>query len=251
MKNSQHQFSAIVTGGGSGIGFSIAKKFVSEGKQTIIIGRNADKLQQAAESLGEKCIPIQADLNDLGAIPALIKNIHQQYGVVDVLVNNAGINLKKPLTEVSDQDFQSIIHTNLLAVFSMSREIVTHMLANNIAGSIINISSMASLYGLPKVIAYTASKAALDGMTRAMASELSEHNIRINSIAPGFIETDMSAKALGDDTDRMQRVMARTPMKKLGQPEDVANMAWFLASAASSFITGTTIPVDGGNSIGF
>ena len=110
---------------------------------------------------------------------------------------------------------------------------------------------MASQYGLPKVIAYTASKAAIEGMTKAMAVELSPMGIRVNCIAPGFIATDMSAKALNGDTERMQKVLSRTPMGKLGQPSEVADAALFLASDAAKFITGTVLPVDGGNSIGF
>jgi NAD(P)-dependent dehydrogenase (short-subunit alcohol dehydrogenase family) len=119
------------------------------------------------------------------------------------------------------------------------------------SGSIINISSMAALYGIPKVIAYTASKAAVEGMTRAMAVELSPLGIRVNCIAPGFIVTNMSSVALNSDPERKQRVLSRTPMGALGLPEDVANAAYFLASEESRYMTGTVIPVDGGNSIGF
>jgi NAD(P)-dependent dehydrogenase (short-subunit alcohol dehydrogenase family) len=119
------------------------------------------------------------------------------------------------------------------------------------AGSIINISSMAAQYGLPGVISYTASKTAIDGMTRAMAVELSPLGIRVNAIAPGFIFTKMSSAALDSDPQRKQKVLSRTPMGKLGMPEDVANAVYFLASDESAFLTGTVIPVDGGNSIGF
>ena len=118
-------------------------------------------------------------------------------------------------------------------------------------GSIINISSMASQYGIPKVIAYTASKSAIEGMTRSMAVDLSPLGIRVNCIAPGFIETEMSSKALNGDQERMQRVLSRTPMGTLGSPEDIADAALFFATDASRFITGVVLPVDGGNSIGF
>jgi NAD(P)-dependent dehydrogenase (short-subunit alcohol dehydrogenase family) len=121
----------------------------------------------------------------------------------------------------------------------------------NGGGSIVNISSMASQYGIPKVIAYTASKSAIEGMTRAMAVELSPKGIRVNCIAPGFIATEMSAKALNGDQERKQKVMSRTPMGKLGDPADVADAALFLASDASKYITGVVLPVDGGNSVGF
>ena len=149
---------AIVTGGGSGIGFAIAKKFIAEGKTTVIIGRNKEKLDEALACLGNNCIPFQADLNDLAAIPSLIENIEMQYGLIDVLVNNAGVNMKKPVTEVSDDDFAAVLHTNLQAVFAISREVIRRLLKHNLQGSIINISSMASQYGLPSVIDYTASK---------------------------------------------------------------------------------------------
>jgi NAD(P)-dependent dehydrogenase (short-subunit alcohol dehydrogenase family) len=165
-------------------------------------------------------------------------------------VNNAGINLKKDLVDVTDEEFQNILQTNVLGVFAISREVAKIMLAQS-HGSIINISSMASQYGIPKVIAYTASKSAIEGMTRAMAVELSPAGIRVNCIAPGFIATKMSATALNNDPERKDRVLKRTPMAKLGTPEDIANTAYFLASDASAFITGTVIPVDGGNSIGF
>ena len=121
----------------------------------------------------------------------------------------------------------------------------------NKSGSIINISSMASQYGLPKVIAYTASKAAIEGMTRAMAVELSPRGIRVNCIAPGFIATDMSEKALNSDPERKQKEMSRTPMGFLGNTADIANAAFYLANGEANYVTGVVLPVDGGNSIGF
>ncbi len=241
---------AIVTGGGSGLGLAIAHKFVQQNIRTIITGRNEDKLNQAAKELGDLCIPLAFDMNDLSLIPQKVKYIQETYGAIDVLVNNAGINLKKDLVDVTDAEFQNILQTNVLGVFAISREVAKIMLAQS-HGSIINISSMASQYGIPKVIAYTASKSAIEGMTRAMAVELSPAGIRVNCIAPGFIATKMSATALNNDPERKDRVLKRTPMGKLGIPEDIANTAYFLVSDASAFITGTVIPVDGGNSIGF
>ena len=241
---------AIVTGGGSGIGFAITKKFVSENITTIIIGRDEEKLNNAKAELGELCIPVAFDLNNLAAIPALITDLVKRFGKIDILVNNAGINLKKEFTEVTDEEFVRIINTNVVSVFSLSREIAKHMI-ENVNGCIINISSMASQYGIPKVIAYTASKSAIEGMTRAMAVDLSPKGIRINCIAPGFIATAMSAKALNNDPERKQKVLSRTPMGKLGEPSDIADTAFYLASDAAKYITGVIIPVDGGNSIGF
>ena len=241
---------AIVTGGGSGLGFAIAEKFTQSGIQTIIVGRDEGKLKTAKEQLGENCFFKSCDLTNLSSIPAFIENIISEFGHIDILVNNAGINMKKDFTEVTDEEFQSIITTNLCSVFAMSREVVRHMLTKG-SGNIINISSMAAQYGLPKVIAYSASKTAIDGMTRAMAVELSPKGIRVNAIAPGFIYSAMTDTALNSDPERKAKVFGRTPMGHMGQPSDIGEAALFLATDTSKYITGVVLPVDGGNSIGF
>jgi len=250
MSNQEKTKLAIITGGGSGIGLAITEKFTREGYRTVIIGRDSQKLNNARELLGENCIPVQGDLSDLKTIPGLIGDIISRYGDIDVLVNNAGINHKKDFTEVTDEEFQQVITTNLSSVFSVSREVVKQMLKQG-NGAIINISSMAAQYGLPKVIAYSASKTAIEGMTRAMAVELSPKGIRINAIAPGFIVTAMTDKALNSDPERKSKVFSRTPMGFMGQPGDIADAAFFLSSDAAKYITGVVLPVDGGNSIGF
>ena len=226
------------------------KKYCPGHQTTIIIGRDLTKLTTAKEKLGERCVPVQGDLNDLASIPKLVNDIVKQYGHIDILVNNAGINMKKEFTEVTDEEFQRILLTNVTAVFALSREVAKCMIEKG-KGSIINISSMASQYGIPKVIAYTASKSAIEGMTRAMAVDLSPKGIRVNCIAPGFIATDMSAKALNNDPERKQKVLSRTPMGALGSPSDIGEAALFLASDAARYVTGVVLPVDGGNSIGF
>jgi len=241
---------AIVTGGGSGLGFAIAQKFVENDISTVIAGRNVEKLNAAKEQLGDLCFALPCNVSDLKSIPGFVQGILAQFGQIDILVNNAGINLKKEFTEVTDEEFQNIISTNVTAVFAMSREVVKHMLERK-TGSIINISSMAAQYGLPKVIAYSASKTAIDGMTRAMAVELSPNGIRVNAIAPGFIYSAMTEKALNSDPERKAKVFGRTPMGIMGQPEDIGNAALYLASDAAKYVTGVVLPVDGGNSIGF
>ncbi len=241
---------AVVTGGGSGIGFAIAEKFVQNNIRTIIVGRDQQKLEDTKIKLGDLCDSISCDLSDLNQIPKLVSKVISKHEQIDILVNNAGINMKKDFTEVTDEEFQKILLTNVTAVFALSREVVKHMLQKG-KGSIINISSMASQYGLPKVIAYTASKSAIEGMTRAMAVELTPKGIRVNCIAPGFIATAMSAKALDNDAERKQKVMSRTPMGHMGDPVDIANAAFYLANDESKYVTGIVLPVDGGNSIGF
>jgi NAD(P)-dependent dehydrogenase (short-subunit alcohol dehydrogenase family) len=241
---------AVVTGGASGLGLAITKKFTENNIFTIIIGRDEQKLKATSHSLGENCEYTVLDVTQLASIPQFVQKVKDQKGKIDILVNNAGINLKKEFTEVTDEEFQKILLTNLTSVFTMSREVAKVMIPRG-KGNIINISSMAAHYGIPKVVAYTASKSGIEGMTRAMAVELSPHGINVNCIAPGFINTPMSFKALNNDTERKDRILKRTPMGKLGNPEDVANTAFFLASCDAAFITGANIPVDGGNSIGF
>lgn len=241
---------AIVTGGGSGIGLAIAEKFTREGMYTYITGRNLEKLQNAAERLGANCQPLQFDMTWLDKIPDMVNKIAEENGRIDILVNNAGINLKNNMLQLSDEDFQNVILTNLTSVFSLSRE-VAKVMVKNACGSIINITSMTAFYGIPHVVAYTASKAGLQGMTRAMAVDLSPLGIRVNSIAPGFIETAMTSKAFNGDLRRKQKVLERTPLGKMGTPKDIANAAYFLASENAEFITGEVIRVDGGNAIGF
>ena len=240
---------AIVTGGNSGLGYATAKKLCDNGVKTYIIGRSKDKTETACQGLGPNAVPLVFDLNNLDDISSMIQGIAKT-DPIDILVNNAGINLKKDFEHVTNEEFLSIIHTNVLSMFAVSREVVKVMKQNN-GGSIINISSMASQYGLPKVIAYAASKGAIESMTRAMAVELASFGIRVNCIAPGFIKTKMSTAALDNDPDRKSRVLARTPMGILGEPLDIANAVFYFASEESKFATGTVLPVDGGNSIGF
>ncbi|MGS2761430.1 SDR family NAD(P)-dependent oxidoreductase [Sinomicrobium sp. M5D2P9] len=240
---------AIVTGGNSGLGYATAKKLCDNGIKTYIVGRNREKTEAACKEIGELAVPAIFDLNNLEGIPELIKSIAKD-SPIDILVNNAGINMKKEFLDVTDEDFQSIIHTNVFSVFSVSREVVKVMKENG-GGSIVNISSMTSQYGIPKVIAYSASKTAIEGMTRAMAVELAPFGVRVNCVAPGFIKTKMSSKALDNDPERKNKVLSRTPMGTLGEPSDIADAVFYYATSESKFTTGTVLPVDGGNSIGF
>src|SRR5512133_277479 len=157
---------AIITGGASGIGLAIAQKFVQNNIQCILIGRDEKKLKDACHSLGHLAICIRYDVTKLSGLPELVNKIHERHGKIDILVNNAGIHLKKPFNEVTDEEYQNVILTNQVAVFSLTREVAKLMVAEK-AGSVINISSMASQYGIPLVIAYTAAKSAVEGMTRA------------------------------------------------------------------------------------
>jgi len=240
----------LVTGGGTGLGFAISQAMISAGARVLIAGRREDALAGACKSLGTNASYKVFDISLLEKIPAFVKDVETTLSHVDVLVNNAGINMKKEFLQVTDADFESIMRINQQAAFALSREFARGMVQRG-TGCIIMISSMAAKYGIPKVISYTAAKSAIEGMTRAMAVDLSPLGVRVNCIAPGFIETDMSAKALNNDPERKARVLSRTPMGFLGKPEDVGYAAVFLASDAAKYITGVSLPVDGGNSIGF
>ncbi|MFO7826737.1 MAG: SDR family oxidoreductase, partial [Cyclobacterium sp.] len=208
------------------------------------------KLQEARNELGENCFVIQNDVTDKNSHPALIRQIENEIGSICILVNNAGMHSKVSSLEAADETFQEVIDINLNSVFALSREVLKQMIPRG-KGSVINISSMSALYGLPQIAAYSSSKTALLGLTRSLASEFSYSGVRINSIAPGFIESEMLNKVMEKDPERKQKVMGRTPMRRLGTPDEIGHAAIFLASDASKFITGVCLPVDGGNAIGF
>jgi NAD(P)-dependent dehydrogenase (short-subunit alcohol dehydrogenase family) len=241
---------ALITGGGSGIGFDIARCMVQAGATVIITGRREQPLQEAIKTIGERAHYVVNDVTDRPSLDGLVEHIEATYGSIDILINNAGINMKKPALDVTDEDFDRIVNTNLNSVFSLTRACAQRMMDRK-SGSIIMISSMAAYYGIDRVVAYAASKSAVEGMVKVLASEFSGNGVRVNAIAPGFIETAMSKTAMGGDPDRFARAMRRTPMGKFGQPDDIGWAAVFLASEAARYITGVSLPVDGGNSIGF
>ncbi len=241
---------ALVTGGGSGIGFHIAECLVQAGARVVLTGRRESALQEAVAKLGDQAVYFVHDITELATIPALVAEIEEMHGLIDILVNNAGINMKKHAVDTTDADFDRIMQTNLHAVFAITREIGKRMIERK-AGSIIMITSMAALYGIDRVVAYSSSKSAVAGMVKALATEFSPHNVRINGIAPGFIETPMMLTAMNNDPARRDKAMDRTPMGTWGKSEDIGWAAVFLASEAAKFITGISLPVDGGNSIGF
>ncbi len=241
---------ALITGGGSGIGFHIAECLVQAGAKVVLTGRRESVLQEAVEILGDQAFYFVHDITELDTISKLVADIEAAHGPIHILVNNAGINMKKHAVDTTDTDFDRIMQTNLHAVFAITRECGKRMIERR-AGSIIMITSMAALYGIDRVVAYSSSKSAVAGMVKALATEFSPHNVRINGIAPGFIETPMMLTAMNNDPARRDKAMARTPMGTWGKSEDIGWAAVFLASEAAKFITGISLPVDGGNSIGF
>ncbi len=247
---SLHQKRVLITGGGTGIGFDMARCMIRAGAEVVITGRREEVLQAAVAELGPSAQYRVGDVADLPSLEGLVEEIETSLGPIDVLVNNAGVNLKKPALDVTDEEFGRIIQTNLSGVFALTRACARRMVARR-SGSILMISSMAAYYGIDRVVAYAASKTGVEGMVRVLASEFSPHGVRVNALAPGFIETAMSRTAMNNDPDRRDRAMRRTPMGTFGQPDDIGWAAVFLASDAARYITGVSLPVDGGNSIGF
>ncbi len=241
---------ALVTGGGTGLGLGTTKAIVNAGGRVVITGRRVEPLQAACADVGDAVAYIQHDLTNLESIPGLVKEIESRFGPVDILVNNAGNHIKKPAVDTSDAEFKQVLDTHVFGTFALTRECARGMVERR-SGSIVMILSMTSIIGQPLVIAYGAAKSAMQGMVRNLATELSPHGVRINGIAPGWIETDMVRKALSGDPERRRKILDRTPMAKLGNPEDIGNTVVFLSSPAAKFITGAVLPVDGGAAIGF
>ena len=237
---------AVVTGGGSGLGLGIAKVFVEAGAEVIIVGRNEEKLQAAQQLLGERCSYYAFDVTKLDEIPALVKKI----GAVDILVNCAGTHLKKWALDVSDAEFLDVLNVHVMSVFALSREFAKLMVERG-KGHIILISSMAAIMGLEQIVAYTTAKSAVLGIQRSLVAELSPKGIRINTIAPGWIDTPMFHKATDNDPQRKANILRRIPMKTFGQPEDIGYAALYLSSPAGSYVNGVFLPVDAGVSEAF
>ena len=241
---------ALVTGGGTGLGFGICQALTQAGARVVMTGRRQDVLRDACQQLGSAAGYLQHDVTDLSTIPALVQRIEEEFGPLDILVNNAGNHLKRPAVETSDADLASILQTHLLGSFALSRECGRRMTGRG-RGSIIMIASMSALFGIPQVSAYSAAKSAMAGLTRALAVEFSPHGVRVNAIAPGWFDTALSRKAFQGDPGRKEKVLGRTPMGRLGDVIDAGYAVVYLSSLAGRFITGVVLPVDGGASIGF
>lgn len=251
----QHPFSldgetALITGGGSGLGLGIARSFVEAGAQVVLVGRRRDVLEQAAAGLGSAASWEAHDIDQLDQAEALVLRVTQRVGDISILVNNAGIHLKKPAVETTTGEFHAVLQTHVLAAFSLTRAVLPAMTARE-HGNILFTASMTSLFGIPLVIAYSAAKAAYLGMVRSLATEVSGQGVRVNAVAPGWIDSDMLRQALSDDPERAKKALGRTPMNRLGEPQDIGWAATYLCSPAAKFVTGVVLPVDGGASIGF
>lgn len=241
---------AVVTGGATGIGYGIARCFVRAGGRVVLIGRRQGLLRRAVQDLGPAATCEVGDIARLDDLPALVDRIKRRVGQVQILVNNAGMHLKKPAFETTEAEMAAVLQTHLLGAFGLTK-LLAHDMIESGFGSIVFITSMAAILGLPQVVAYAAAKSACVGMVRSLAAEFSPRGVRVNAIAPGWIETDMMRRAVDSDQERKQKILSRTLLRRFGVPDEIGWAAVYLCSPAGSFITGIVLPVDGGASIGF
>jgi gluconate 5-dehydrogenase len=234
---------AVITGGGNGLGFGIAECFVAAGARVVLVGRRADVLERAAKKLGNAATFEPHDIRALDEAENLIKWVSKNVGPISILVNNAGVHLKKSAVETTPAEFNAVLQTHVVAAFSLIRAVLPQMIKQK-RGNILFTASMASLMGIPLAVAYSAAKSAYLGMVRSLATEVSPHGVRVNAVAPGWIESD-------GDPKRSNKILARTPMNRFGTRRDIALAATYLCSPAARFVTGVLLPVDGGLSIGF
>lgn len=242
---------AIVTGGGGGIGAATARRLAEQGALVAVVDRDEAKAVRTAAELtddGHTAIAVVADVTDTAAVRAAVDSVHTTLGPPSILVNNAGLARDVPFEDMTVQDWDVVLDTNLRGAFVCCRA-VAPLLVEQSWGRIVNLSSMAA-HGTRSQAAYSAAKSAVQGLTRSLAIELGPHSITVNAVAPGYIRTDMtagSAASIGMDFTRLQRVVAaQTPLRRIGEPDDIAGVIAFLAGDAGGFITGQVITVSGG-----
>ena len=241
---------AIVTGGGSGFGAGIARKFIAEGAQVVIADINSAAAETLSDELGAAAFAAHVDVADLGSVNALARQAEKDVGAVDIIINNAGVtHLPTPLDEVSEEDFDRVFAVNCKSVYLTARTFVPAMKARG-AGAILNIASTAGVSPRPNLNWYNSSKGWMNTATRTMAVELAPFGIRVNAINPVAGETPLLASFMGEDTPEMRaKFLSTIPLGRFSTPEDIANSACYLCSDEASMVTGVCMEVDGGRCI--
>ncbi len=242
---------AVVTGGNGGIGLGMAKGLAGAGCAIVVAARNADKSSRAVkelEGLGVRAAAISVDVADEASVETLIARAVEGFGRIDIVVNNAGTNVRKPPEELALAEWHHVMDTNLTSAFLVSRAAYPHMKRQG-GGKVINIGSMMSIFGVRFSPAYAASKGGIVQLTKVMATAWAVDNIQVNAVLPGWIDTELTQGARKQIAGLHDSVLKRTPAGRWGAMADMSGVAVFLASPASDFVTGTAIPVDGGYSI--
>lgn len=239
---------AVVTGGGTGLGEAAAKALSGAGASVAICGRRQEPLDKVASEIksgGGEALPIVMDVSRREDVEAMAAKALGAFGSVDILVNNAGINIVKPFLKLSEEEWDAVLNTNLKGCFYCCQALGKGMVERK-SGSIINMVSVFGLTGFMNLSPYIASKGAVVQLTKALAVEWARHNVRVNAIAPSYIKTEMTRRDIESDEKILQFNLNKIPMRRGGEPEELAGLVVFLASEASSFVTGETIAVDGG-----
>ncbi len=236
---------ALITGGAQGIGLACAEALAEDGARIVIADINTDGAQSAADKLGNGATAYACDMGKPDQIADLFDKIETGVGPVSILVNNAGIALPGNFFETTVEQFQTVIDVNLTGCFVALQRAAKTMVAHNIEGAIVNMSSINALVAIPQIAAYCSSKGGVAQLTKAASLALAPHNIRVNAVGPGSINTEMMAN-VNNNAEAMKVVMSRTPLKRVGTPREIADVVAFLANDKASYITGETIYVDGG-----
>ncbi len=243
-----HSKVAIVTGGNGGIGLGIARGLAQAGADVAIAGRNQDKLDSALADLsrcGNGTLGLQVDVTEPSQVQRMVAQTVERFGGLDILIANAGSNIRKTPESYSLEEWHFIVNLNLTSVFDCCQAVYPHLVQRG-GGKIVTIGSMASIFGFNVAAIYAATKGGVVQLTRSLASAWAKDNIQVNSILPGWINTDLTHNARRNLPELNERVVNRTPSQRWGDPEDLAGAAIFFCSPASNFVTGTALPVDGG-----
>ncbi len=236
---------AVVTGGNGGIGLGMARGLAGAGARVLVVGRNAAKNESAVAELGEGAAAFAADLTEPAACEAMVEAALARWGRLDVLVNNAGTNIRKPPQDLELDEWRTVLEINLTAAFLCSKAAFAPMRDGG-GGKIVNIGSMMSIFGASFTAAYASSKGGIVQLTKATATAWAEYGIQVNAVLPGWIDSELTRRGRREVPGLHERVLARTPAGRWGVPDDLSGIAVFLAAPASDFVTGAAIPVDGG-----
>src|SRR5215831_2144876 len=241
---------ALVTGASRGIGRAIALALGTAGADVACCARSKDQMEETAEEIrsrGPRAGGFAMDVTQALDIDRAVREVEAALGPVDILVNNAGVTLEKKTVEVTDEEWERVLTTNLTSMFRLARRVAPGMIARG-GGKIINIGSMYGALGVPRYAAYCASKAAVEALTRSLGAEWARHGIQVNCLAPGYMNTDIPREAMADEK-RRTLFLSKVPARRIGEPEEAGPLAVYLASAASDFMTGQTLYLDGGQTI--
>ncbi len=233
----------IITGGAQGIGAACAQRFSAEGAHVVLADVDDARGSALAQSLG--ALYVHCDVGDKLDVDAMVQLTIAKHGRIDVLVNNAGIVKTAPFLDVTEDDFDAVIRVNLKGAFLVAQAVAREMVKTG-GGSVVNMSSVNAVMAIPSIASYNMSKGAINQLTRVMALALADLGVRVNAVAPGTIATELATKAVLTSEEAKARIMSRTPMKRLGTPDEIADVVAYLASDASSYLTGEIITADGG-----